>query len=202
LVARRIDGAVQFGAVVADDAADVMPGRQTIGAQFFGKREKVGEFHAHVAADARDRRAPGNIIIGEAVDHRIAKPALVIEDIMCDAERVGDGARIADVLSGATGTRTLGRFAMIVKLKRHADHFGSGARRQRRGDRRIDTTRHGNDDARFARRTVELKQGSGINHRPHIRRHAVACHIYGGAIYGAFSLSGANRVYGYEFLSP
>src|SRR3546814_15575143 len=43
LVARRIDRAVQFGAVGAFDTADVMTGRERVGAQVARQLEQIGE---------------------------------------------------------------------------------------------------------------------------------------------------------------
>ena len=82
-----------------------MAGREAIGAEIAGDAEQIGELHPLVAAHARDRRAPGDIIVGEAIDHAVAEAALIIEHIMRDAEPVGDGARIADVLPGAAAAR-------------------------------------------------------------------------------------------------
>ena len=41
---------------------------------------------------------------------------------MGDAERVGDAARVVDVLAGAAGALAARRGAMVVELQRDADH--------------------------------------------------------------------------------
>ena len=114
LVARRIGGTVQLRPRRALDPADIMAGRQAIGAQVARDLEKVGELHAHIAFDAGDRRAPGHIFIGKVGDHRIAKPAFIIKDIMGNADAVGDRARVANILPRATAPRAADRRAMVV----------------------------------------------------------------------------------------
>ena len=93
-----------------------MAGGQAIGAQFLRQREQVGKLYPHVAANAGNRGSPVQIFIGEAIDHRITEAAFVVEDIMRDAERIGDAARVANILSCATGPRASRCFAVIIKL--------------------------------------------------------------------------------------
>ena len=109
----------------------------TAGAELARHAQQVGELGPHVAADARDRRAPGEVVVGEALDHLLAKGAFMIEHVMRDAEPVGDRAGIADVVTGAARSLTPGRGAVIVKLQRDADHFGAACRRERGHHRAI-----------------------------------------------------------------
>jgi hypothetical protein len=67
-----------------------MAGRQAIGAELAGQAEQVGELHALVAAMQGIGVRPAHIFVGEAVDHAFAEAALIVEDIMGDAEPVGD----------------------------------------------------------------------------------------------------------------
>ena len=90
------------------DAADIMAGRQAIRAEIAREREQVGELRPHVALDAGDRRAPGEIFVGETVDHLLAEARLVIEHVMRDAEPVAHRARVADV-ARPRSTRPRGR---------------------------------------------------------------------------------------------
>ena len=87
----------------------------------------------------------------------LAEAALIVEDVMGDAEPVGDGAGVVDVLAGAAGPAAPDRLAMIVELEGDADHLGAAARRQRGHDRAVDAARHGDDDARLARRASKLE---------------------------------------------
>ena len=61
LVALGIGGAVQLGAVGADDAPDVVAGRQRVGAEIARRLQEVAELHRLVAADAGDRRLAAQI---------------------------------------------------------------------------------------------------------------------------------------------
>ena len=173
MVARRIDGPVKLRPRFPDHSADIMAGGKAIRAQVLRQRKQVGELHPHVTANTRDRRAPRDIIIGKAVDHRIAKAALVVKDIMCDAKLVGDGARIADVLPRTTGTRALGGLAMIIKLKRYADHFGTRPRGKGSDDRRINAARHRDNNTRLGDRSIQLKK---IVHDAHLMRRSTIRH--------------------------
>ena len=97
LVARRVGGAMQLRAVRAHDAPDIMAGGEAIGAEIAGEAKQIGELDALVAAHARDRRPSARIIIGELLDHLLAEAAFIIEDVMGEAEPIGDGARIVNV---------------------------------------------------------------------------------------------------------
>ena len=76
LVARRIARPVQFGSRRAEGAADIMAGRKAISTKVARHGEQIGELGPHVAADARDRRAAGEIIGGKPVDDVLPKPGL------------------------------------------------------------------------------------------------------------------------------
>ena len=68
---------------------------------------------------------------------------------MRNAERLGDAARIGDVLAGAAGTGAVDGRAMIVELQRHADDVVALALQEAGDHRRIDAARHRHDDAGF-----------------------------------------------------
>src|SRR6185437_7381634 len=156
LVARGVGGAVQLRPVGAGDPPRVMPGRQGAGAEVPGGAEKVAKLDPLVAADARDRRLAAAVALGEILDHRLAEPRLVVEHIVRDAEPSRDRRRVAHILPGAAGTLAPGRGAMVVELQRDADDIVTGAREQRRDDRRIDPARHRHDDAVVGRVAGEV----------------------------------------------
>jgi hypothetical protein len=126
---------------------DIVPGGESVGAELPGGRQQIGELDRLVAGDARDRRFAGNIALGEGIDHRLAEPLLVVQHIMRNAERLGDAARVGDVLAGATGADTMRRGAVVVELQRHADDIVALALQQAGNDRRIDAARHRDNDA-------------------------------------------------------
>ena len=104
LVARRVGALVQLDRPPFDDAPHIMAGRQAIGAELAREGDQVGELHALVAQRAGHGRPPARIFVGEAVDHAVAEAAFVIEHIMGDAEPVGDGLGVVNVLAGAAAS--------------------------------------------------------------------------------------------------
>ncbi len=124
-----------------------MPGGEGVGAELAGGLQEVGELDRLVAGDARHRSLAGGIAVGEAVDHRLAEALLVVEDIVRDAEGLGDAAGVVDVLAGAAGAFAVGGRAVIVKLQGDADHVVAGLLEEAGDDRGIDATGHGDDDA-------------------------------------------------------
>jgi len=70
-----------------------------------------------IAADAGDRRAPGQVIVGKAFNHFLAEGAFMVEHVMGNAQPVGHGAGIADVVAGAAGPLAPGGRAIIVQLQ-------------------------------------------------------------------------------------
>ncbi len=107
---------MQFGALRSFDAADIMAGCQTIGAQVARDLEQVGELHAHVTFDAGDGRPPRHIFVGKVGDDRFPETAFIIEDIMGDADTVSDSAGVAYILPRAAAASAADSGAMIVKL--------------------------------------------------------------------------------------
>ena len=162
LVARGIDRAVQFDAAGTVDPAHIMAGRQAIGAELARHGEQIGELRPHVAQDAGDRRAPGEIVVGEALDHFLAEARFVIEDIVSDAQPVGDRARVADIVARTACPLAAGGGAVIVKLQRHADNFRAARRRQRGHDRTVDAARHGDDYPLSSHRPRQLEQAARV----------------------------------------
>ena len=135
LIARRIDRAVQFGTPRPRHAADIVTGRQAIRPEIARQAEQISEFDPLVAAHAWDWGAPGDIIIGEAIDDAFAERRLPIDHIMRDAQAIGDRPRIGDVAPGAAAAGASHRGAVIIKLEGDADRLRPARRRQRRDHR-------------------------------------------------------------------
>src|SRR5207247_1855476 len=117
LVAGAVAGAMQLRPGGSRHPPRVMAGRERAGAKFARGPEKVAKLDALVAADARHRGLAAAIAVGKILDHRGAKPRLVIEHVMGDAEALGDARRIAHILPGAAGALFAGRRAVVVKLQ-------------------------------------------------------------------------------------
>ena len=76
---------------------------------------------------------------------------------MGNADARRDRAGVMNVAAGAAGTLAVRRRPMIVELQRDADHVVAGVSKQRGGDRRIDTPRHGDDNARVGRPSLDVE---------------------------------------------
>ena len=164
LVARRIGGDVQFRAVHAVGPSYIMTGGQRVGAKFFCRRQQVGELHLLVAGDAGDRRFAARIGGGKIFHHRFFETRFVIQNVVRNAERLRNAARVVNVLAGAASAFFLRSGAGIVELQRHADDVIAFALEQRGGDGGIHATGHGNDHAGVARVLRKSKAVAGGGH--------------------------------------
>ena len=133
-----------------------MPGRQHIGPEVARGREQIGELHAVVAGNARDRRFARRVARDERLHHRLAEAGLVVEHIMRDAERRRDGARVADVAPRTAGALTCGA-PIIVKPQGHADDIVALVLEQGRDHGGIHTARHRDNDTGGGRRLVDVE---------------------------------------------
>src|SRR3546814_17654075 len=105
-----------------------MAGGEAVGAEIAGEAQQVGELHALIAAYAGDGRAALHIFVGKALDPAVPEAAFIVEDIMGDAQPVGHGARVVDVLAGTAASGPLHGGAILVELARNAAHRGAGPR--------------------------------------------------------------------------
>ena len=148
LVAVGVDRAEQRAMRAVGAAADIVAGRQRVGAEIARGLQKVGELDGLVARNARDRRLAGDIAFSERVDHRLAEPLLIVEHIVRDAERLGHAARVGDILAGAARAGAMRGRAMVVELQRHADDVVAFLLQEAGDDRGIHAAGHRDDDAR------------------------------------------------------
>ncbi len=125
--------------------ADIMAGRQTVGAQIARQLQQVGEFRpilhwtqgmACARPDIRRRsdRPPG------------AETVFMVEDIMRDAQAIAHRARVADVAPRAAGARAAHRLAMVIELQGDADRLGPRGMGERGHHRAVDAARHRDHD--------------------------------------------------------
>ena len=98
-----------------------MAGRQRVGAEILCGIEQVAKLDLLIAGHARDRRLAGDVAVRKARHDGRSKAALVVEHVVGNAERLGDAARVVDVLAGAAAALTARRGAVIVELQRNAD---------------------------------------------------------------------------------
>ena len=116
-----------------------MTGGQFLGAQFHRHVEEILELDLLVAGHARDRRLAGHVAVGKARHYLFSEAALVIEDVVWDADEVGDAACILDVLTGAAGAFAGNGFPVVVKLERDADDVIALALQKRGDEGAVDT---------------------------------------------------------------
>ena len=161
LVACGVGPPMQLRPLGRLDAPDIVAGGQGLGAEVAGDAQELLELDLLVAANARDRRLAGEVGVGEVVDHRRLEPPLEVEDVVGDADAVGDPAGIVDVLAGAAASRPARGLAMVIELQGNADDVVALLFQQRRGDRAVDAARHGDDDAGLARRLEVAERGHG-----------------------------------------
>ena len=128
-----------------------MAGGERRGAEFAGRRQKVGKLDGLVAGHAGDRRLAGHVALGKGIDDGLAKALLVIQHVMRDAQRLGDAPGIGNVPAGAAGAAAVGGGAVVVELQRHADDVVAFALQQAGDHGGVDTAGHGDDDARVLR---------------------------------------------------
>src|SRR5262249_13723290 len=121
LIAGDIPGQVQLGPTRTHDPLHIMPGGERGGAEITCGGQEIAKRDALIAANARHRRFAAPIRFGEVLDDLGAEPAFIIENVMSDAETLGDPPRVSDVASGAAGAFAPDRSAMVVELQRETD---------------------------------------------------------------------------------
>jgi hypothetical protein len=133
-----------------------MAGRHRFSAEIFSHVQKIAELHRLIATYAGDRRLAAQVGVGEIVDHRLAKAAFIIKDVMRHSQAFCRLPGVANVLTGAAGARLLNRRTVVVELQRYAHHVIASALQQGRGHGGIHPTRHGRHNPR-ARRQADSR---------------------------------------------
>ena len=157
LILAMVDGAFEFGvAVFIYISFDVVACCHAIRAEVVGDLQQVTEFDALVTAHAGDGGFSAQVAVGEIINDGFAEVALVVQDVVGEAQLVRDLFGVVDVLSRAAGlalddaAREVG-LAHIVKLQGDADDIVAFLMQERGHDGRIHAAGHGNDHAGVAR---------------------------------------------------
>ena len=165
LVAIGVGGANQRARSVGQSArGDIMAGGERGSAKLARGREQIAKLDRAVALDAGHRRLARGVAVGEIVDHRFTKPALVVQHVVRDADPLGDVAGVVDVLAGAARAPAVGGGAVIVKLQGNADDVVTFGLQQRSRHRGVHAARHRDDDPGVLRTALEIEtveHGSG-----------------------------------------
>ena len=98
--------------------ARVMPGHDAVEAQHARPFIELAELQIPVAVDARVGRPAGFIAAHKLLNHLLPKLRLKVENIKRDAELIGDGARVLDVVQRAAGLRA-GKSCVLVGVQLH-----------------------------------------------------------------------------------
>ena len=106
-----------------------------------------------VAEAARDRRAPGNVLLDEGTDHVALETLLVIDDVIWDADLLRDAAGVVNVVERAAASLhglghalAPGQAALVPKLHGQADDIVPLGAQHGRDGGGIHTARHGYGD--------------------------------------------------------
>jgi hypothetical protein len=107
-----------------------------------------------VAERAGDRRAAGEVLVDEGTDHILLEALLLVDDVIGDAEVLGDAAGVVDVIqrTAAAGLRSVrdavlaGQAGLVPELEREADDGVAGLGEHGRNRRGVDPSGHGYGD--------------------------------------------------------
>ena len=122
--------------------ARIVAGGEPAGAERAGALPEDAELEVPVAARAGVRGAPGHVLGDEGTDHAPLELVGEVEDVVREAEAVGDRARVVEVVEGAAASA-----AVRCEAKRDADHLVARGSAARGRDRAVHPAAHGDDDS-------------------------------------------------------
>ena len=138
---------MQLSAFRAVESLHVMAGGQGVGPEIGGELDQIGEFDGLIAGDARHRRLACGVGIGEGLDHRRAETLLGIDDVMRNADAVGDAAGVVNVFTGTARPLAPDCGTVVVELQRDADDLVPLFVQQCRSHGAIHSARHRHHDS-------------------------------------------------------
>ena len=154
-----------------------MPGGDLRSAHARSKIEKLIELDEVVAKRAGDRRAPVQIVVDERADHLFFEAILEVDDVIRNAQMLGDLACVVDIVQraaaadGAAFGNQFRQAPLIPELHGQADDTKALAREQPGYDGAVHTARHGNGDCVVHRvRHWRYKSAKAFANARHIRR--------------------------------
>src|SRR5207253_8964694 len=153
---------MRAAALGVDADAGVVAGGEARRAELPRPPPEQPELDVLVAAGARVRRAAGEILGDERPHHLALEDVREVEHVVGEAEPLGDGAGVVEVLEGATAAGPVAR-----QSERDADHLVAGAHAPGGRHRAVDAPAHGDDDPHAAapRRTWATSSGSTASTR-------------------------------------
>ncbi len=121
LVLAVVDGAVQLEAVVAVADARIVSRRKVTGVEGDGAVEQGAKLDVLVAGEAGVGRATALVLADEVVDDLAPELLLQVEDVVRDAEHLGRGARVVDVLDTAAALLMQAPLGVVARPETHRD---------------------------------------------------------------------------------
>src|SRR6185503_5645071 len=152
LVLGRVSRATQQPAVALRRklAARVVARGQQVCANLPRRDQQLIKLKMVVAQAARDGRAPGKVLGDKRTHHVALKTLLVVDDVVGNAQVLGHGARVVDILNGAAAPLNVLRHALatgepplVPELHGQADDVVALGAQHGRDGGGIDTARHG-----------------------------------------------------------
>lgn len=133
-----------------------MTGGNGVETEDVGSFEQTIELDVAIAFDARIGRHAVRVIGDVRIDDRPLEVVGEVEDEVVDAQLLSDSPRVVDVAHAAASRVAL----PSPEPQGDADDVVSGFFQQRGGDRRVDTTRHRDEDlhARTPDRVVAVRK--------------------------------------------
>jgi hypothetical protein len=116
-----------------------VPRRDRLGVEPLGPLDERGELQIAVAVHARDRRPARRVLADEVRDDVLFERPLEIDDVMRNADRGGDAARVIQVVERAAAAERDLAVRLIVQLHRQPDDVVPLAREKRGGHRAVHT---------------------------------------------------------------
>ena len=148
LVLARVAAFAEDGAAVCVTLDDgVVAGGDEGCAEAACLAPEVAEFEFLVAHHARVGRAPGLVLGGEVIDDLRLEIGGLLDDVMRDAEGMGDAAGIRDGGGAAAFILRAGDAVLRPDFHGHADDVVALLLEEMGGDGGIDAAGHADDDA-------------------------------------------------------
>src|SRR5690348_3176489 len=124
----------------------IVTGRDVSAVERVRMIEKVPELGERIAADAGDGGAAARVFGHEVRDHVAAEPVFQVQDVVRNAELVGDQSRVGDRVQGAA--RTVGYVVAIAEqLHGSPDDVVAGVHEEGGRDGGVDAAGHGDENA-------------------------------------------------------
>ena len=131
--------------------------------------EEEVELDPGVAAGAGDRRAPGEVVVDERIDHLLAELLVHAQRVVRNAALLGDPARVSQVERSATAA--VSRFLRPVPQQhRETDHRLTRVGEHPGHDRRVEAAAH--RDGRESAHAVRARRRSSATSFPRRPRNA------------------------------